>query len=338
MAERSPLESGHVVRHRASWRVALAALLVVGLAVGCGGAATPAGSAGAAASSAATSTGAPSPAGSSAATPAGSAPGSAAASSGPVSWTLAWSDEFNGAAGVPPDPKTWGYDLGDGSAAGIVGWGNNEREYYTDSPENAATDGKGNLLITARVADGSDSCYYGPCEYTSARLQTRGLREIQYGRIEARIRVPGGFGLWPAMWMLGTNIETTPWPACGEIDMMEFAGKWPNEIFGTIHGPGYSGSSGFTKTVDLGKPVADDFHTFAIEWRPGHIAWSVDGVAYHEASPAAVAPNEWVFDQPFYLILNVAVGGNVGGPVFPDTVFPASMAVDYVRLYQEATP
>jgi beta-glucanase (GH16 family) len=119
---------------------------------------------------------------------------------------------------------------------------------------------------------------------------------------------------------------------------MEAAGKWPNLVLGTIHGPGYSGSSGFSGTVDLGKPVADDFHTFAIEWRPGHIAWTVDGVTFHEASPADVAPDEWVFDHPFFLILNVAVGGNVGGPVFPDTVFPVSMAVDYVRLYQETIP
>jgi beta-glucanase (GH16 family) len=332
---RSP--RGTAGRTRDRWRAGLAALVVASLAAACGGADSSAGPGPTVIPSPSPAAISPVPAATPAATPSASPTGTPTPT-GPVTWTLAWSDEFDGPAGAPPDPTTWGFELGDGSAVGLVGWGNNERQYYTDSPENAATDGEGHLLITARVADGSESCYYGPCEYTSARLRTKDLREFRYGRIEARIMVPGGFGLWPAFWMLGTDIETAPWPACGEIDIMEFAGKWPNLVLGTIHGPGYSGSSGFSGTVDLGKPVADDFHTFAIEWRPGHIAWSVDGVAFHEASPADVAPNEWAFDHPFYLILNVAVGGNVGGPVVPDTVFPVSMAVDYVRLYQETVP
>jgi beta-glucanase (GH16 family) len=138
--------------------------------------------------------------------------------------------------------------------------------------------------------------------------------------------------------MLGTNLGTVGWPTSGEIDIMEFVGRRPNEILGTIHGPGYSGSSGFTNGVELDGPVADDFHTFAIDWRPGQITWSLDGTPYHQASPADVAPNEWVFDHPFFLILNVAVGGNLGGPVAPDTTFPQTMTVDYVRLYQETVP
>ena len=254
-----------------------------------------------------------------------------------VSWELAWSDEFDAPEGTPPDPATWGYDLGDGSAIGLQGWGNNERQYYTDSTANAATDGKGHLLISVLPADGTQACYYGPCEYTSARIQTSGRRAIRYGRLEARLKVPEGFGVWPAFWMLGTDIAQVPWPGCGEIDVMEYVGRIPNEILGTIHGPGYSGSSGLTRSVDLGKPVADDFHTVAIEWRPGHIAWFLDGSQYHEASPADVAPNSWVFDHPFFLILNVAVGGNLGGPVGPGVSYPP-MAIDYVRLYQEATP
>lgn len=353
MAESSRVEPGRGVRDRARSRLALAALVATSLAAGCSGAAGPTASVGAAASSAPTMTSgasgpatspsatpsiAPSPSASSTATPAATSPGPSASSSAKVIWKLAWSDEFNGAAGAPPDPKTWGHDLGDGTAAGIPGWGNNERETYTDSTANAATDGKGNLLITVRKADGTQTCYYGPCEYTSARLLTKDRYQIQYGRIEARIRVPGGVGLWPAFWMLGTDLGQVGWPRSGEIDVMEFVGRRPNEVLGTIHGPGYSGSSGFTKTLDLGKPVAAAFHTFAIDWRPGFIAWSVDGAVYLEARPADVAPNTWVFDKPFFMLLNVAVGGNLGGQVAQETVFPQSMAVDYIRLYEEVTP
>lgn len=269
-------------------------------------------------------------------TPAASTP--AGPTSDAATWPLAWSDEFDGPAGSPPDASVWGYDLGDGSAVGLVGWGNDERQSYTDQPANVALDGKGNLLIKVGIADGSRACYYGPCDYTSARLLTKDRYEIQYGRIEARIRVPGGFGLWPAFWMLGANIDDVGWPESGEIDVMEFLGRRPTEILGTIHGPGYSGSSGLSGSRDLGKPVNDDFHVFAIEWRPGHIAWFLDGVQYHEATTADVAPNPWVFDQPFYLLVNVAVGGNLGGPVPPGLSFDQPMAIDYIRVYQEKTP
>ena len=252
--------------------------------------------------------------------------------SDPATWPLAWSDEFDGAAGSPPDSANWMYDIGGG------GWGNNERQFYTDAIANASLDGKGHLRITARESDGSLACHYGPCEYTSARLLTKDRLEIQYGRIEARIKVPAGFGLWPAFWMLGADIDTVSWPTSGEIDIMEFVGRWPNEVLGTLHGPGYSGGSGITASVDLGVPVSDEYHTVAVEWQPGLIRWFLDGTPYHEVRPADVEPNAWVFDHPFFLLLNVAVGGNLGGPVFPDTVFPRSMVVDYVRLYQETTP
>ncbi len=274
----------------------------------------------------------PSPASPSPATP---TPARPTPTSDPASWPLVWSDEFDGPAGSPPDPATWGYDLGDGSAFGLVGWGNNERQSYTDSPDNVALDGNGNLLLTVRPADGTQPCYYGPCEYTSARVLTKGLQEFQYGRLEIRFKVPDGFGLWPAIWLLGTNIDEVSWPASGEIDVMEFVGRRPNEILGTMHGPGYWGSSGYSQTLDLGRPVFEDFHVAAIEWWPGHIAWFLDGEQYHEATPADVAPNEWAFDHPFYLLLNVAVGGNLGGPVSDQLVLPASMAIDYVRLYRE---
>jgi beta-glucanase (GH16 family) len=318
----------------------LSRILLVALAAGfvsaCGGSGVTPAVSGAAASG--PTAGAPSPSPTPSPTQRPTAPPPAPPSIDPAAWKLAWSDEFDQPAGTPPDPAVWGYDLGDGSAAGLQGWGNQEREYYTNSTQNAATDGKGNLLITVRKADGAQQCWYGPCSYTSARLLTKARLQVQYGRIEARIRVPGDFGLWPAFWMLGTDIATAPWPACGEIDVMEFVGRRPTEVSGTIHGPGYSGSSSFGVSLDLGKPVGDDFHVFAIDWSPGRIAWYLDGVKYHEASPADVAPNPWVFDTPFFLILNLAVGGNLGGPVPTGTAFPTPMAIDYVRVYKEVTP
>ncbi len=253
---------------------------------------------------------------------------------GPTGWQMVWNDEFNAPAGAPPNQEYWGYELGDGTVNGIPGWGNDELEYYTDSTANAATDGLGNLVITARKADGSLLCYYGPCQYTSARLTTKNKFEVAYGRIEARIKVPSGAGLWPAFWSLGTDIDRVGWPQSGEIDIMENVGRIPNEIFGTIHGPGYSGGDSFGQSYDFGVPAADEFHTVAVEWRPDEIHWYVDGILYHSAAPDDVAPNEWVFNHPFYLLLNVAIGGNFGGPVGEDTVFPQQMLVDYVRLYQ----
>jgi beta-glucanase (GH16 family) len=253
---------------------------------------------------------------------------------GPDAWRLVWSDEFHGAAGRKPNARNWTHEIGDGTANGIPGWGNSELEYYTDDPQNAATDGRGNLAITARQSDGSLACYYGPCQYTSARLVSQHKAEFAYGRIEARVKVPAGAGLWPAFWSLGTNIGDVGWPQTGEIDIMEFVGRVPNEIFGTIHGPGYSGGASFGGTHDFGAPVSDNFHTFSIEWQPDRIDWYVDGILYHSATPANVAPNQWVFNHPFFLIMNLAVGGNFGGPVDPNVVFPRTYLVDYVRVYQ----
>jgi beta-glucanase (GH16 family) len=253
---------------------------------------------------------------------------------GPGGWDLVWSDEFDDPAGTPPNAAHWTHELGDGTVNGIPGWGNSELQYYTESTENSATDGEGNLVITASEADSSLMCYYGPCEYTSARLISWHKAEFAYGRIEARIQVPQGAGLWPAFWSLGTDIGEVGWPQTGEIDIMEFVGRQPNEIFGTIHGPGYSGGSSFGNVYDFGFPVYDDYHTLAIEWQPDDIGWYVDGMLYHQASPADVAPNEWVFNHPFFIIMNVAIGGNFGGPVGPETTFPQTMKVDYVRVYQ----
>ncbi len=252
----------------------------------------------------------------------------------PGAWTLVWADEFDGPAGSPPDPERWSHALGDGTAEGIAGWGNQELETYTDDPANASLDGESNLVIAAIEADGSHDCYYGPCRYTSARLLTADTFAFAYGRIEARLRVAPGHGLWSAMWLLGTNIDEVGWPASGEMDVMENVGRIPRQLFGTLHGPGYSGNAGHGVTIDLPAPLADDFHVYAIDWEPGRIAWSVDGKRYLEATPADVAPNPWVYDHEFYLLVNLAVGGGLGGPVRADTEFPARYLVDYIRVYQ----
>jgi beta-glucanase (GH16 family) len=234
---------------------------------------------------------------------------------------ILWQQEFDGPAGAAPDGSVWGYDLGAG------GWGNNELQTYTDSRANSALDGQGNLVITARrEGDGS---------YTSARLQSNDKVEIQYGRVEARIQIPRGQGIWPAFWMLGADMPGVPWPQAGEIDVMENVGYEPHLVHGTVHGPGYSGGSGITGTFmhPQGWSFADTFHTFAVDWSPGSIRWLVDGTVYHQVTRDSVGGNEWVFDKPYFLILNVAVGGN--WPGYPDasTVMPQEMKVDYVRVY-----
>ena len=254
-------------------------------------------------------------------------------------WVMVWSDEFDGPAGTPPNPNKWTHQIGDGTMYGIPGWGNGEFQFYSDDPANASNDGAGNLILSLQeTADGdARQCWYGPCDYTSARLISAQKNEFEYGRIEARALVPPGpAGLWPAFWMLGTNIDEVGWPQSGEIDIMEYVSKFPNDVFGTIHGPGYSGGSGFGATLNLPGGVAGNYHTFAVEWGPDEIHWFVDGVNYHNATPADVAPHEWVYNHPFYLILNLAIGGNFGGPIAEGMTFPQNLAVDYVRVYQAA--
>ena len=251
-------------------------------------------------------------------TPAAAAPGA-----------VTWSDDFNGPAGAAPDASKWRYDIGGG------GWGNNELQYYTNSTRNAALDGNGNLVITARKENpGGYSCWYGSCQYTSARLLTNGTFAQAYGRFEARIKVPRGQGLWPAFWMLGNDIGTNPWPGSGEIDIMENVGYAPSTVWGTLHGPGYSGGSGVGASTSLpgGQALADAFHTFAVDWAPDSITWYLDGVAYSRKTPADIGGNRWVFDHPFFMIMNVAVGGNWPGSPDGSTTFPQTMTIDYVRV------
>jgi beta-glucanase (GH16 family) len=234
-------------------------------------------------------------------------------------WNLVWHDEFDGGM---IEKSNWTYDLGAG------GWGNGEAESYTARPENARLE-NGNLVIEARQEK------YEGSYYTSARLKTQGLQEFQYGRIEARLKVPSGFGLWPAFWMLGSDFNGSNWPDCGEIDIMEYIGKEPDLIMGTAHGPGYSGALGISKWNRQTYNIADDFHTYAIEWDPDQIRWFYDGVQYHTVSRDDVGDRKWVFDHPFFIILNLAVGGQLPGPVGLDTVFPAQLLVDYVRVYEK---
>jgi len=242
--------------------------------------------------------------------------------------TLVWSDEFNAPDGSAPDPKKWTYDIGG------KGWGNNELESYTGRRQNVAIQG-GNLVIQALK-----ETYTGPDgvarDYTSARLKTQRLFTQKYGRIEARIKIPYGQGLWPAFWMLGDDIDRAGWPACGEIDIFENIGREPSIIHGTVHGPGYSGGKGISGAYALpgGYRFADGFHVFSVEWQPNQVTFLLDANAYKTVTPADLPPGaKWVFDHPFFLILNLAVGGNV--PASPDisTDFPQRMLVDYVRVY-----
>jgi beta-glucanase (GH16 family) len=238
--------------------------------------------------------------------------------------TLVWRDEFDGAAGSPPDPGKWDFDVG-GS-----GWGNQQLEYDTDRTSNVSLDGNGHLVITARAEP-----YLGK-SYTSGRIETLAHFVQQYGRFEARMQVPRGQGMWPAFWLLGANHASVGWPQCGEIDVVETKGQEPNLVHGTIHGPGYSGAHGITaQQIVPGAPLADGFHVYAIEWLAGHIVFSVDGATYFSITPAQIPPGtQWVFDAPFGVILDLAVGGNFVGSPDGTTPFPQSLIVDYVRVYE----
>lgn len=234
---------------------------------------------------------------------------------------LVWQDEF--ATAGAPNAAVWNFDTGTGSN----GWGNNELQYYTNRPENIVVQ-NGVLKITA-----IKESYLGSA-YTSARILTKGKYQKQYGRLEARIKMPYGKGLWPAFWLLGANSDTAIWPACGEIDVVEYLGSNPTTVFGTLHGPGYSGGAAISKSFTLPNNRFDnDFHIFGIEWGENYVNFYIDEVLYNQITPAKVT-GEWVFNRPFYIILNMAVGGNYPGSPNAETVFPQSMLVDYIRVYE----
>jgi beta-glucanase (GH16 family) len=241
----------------------------------------------------------------------------------PAGWALTWSDEFNGASNTPPDSSKWTYDTGN---LGV----NNELESYTDRTSNVRQNGDGQLEIVARKEKAGD------WDYTSGRILTQGKFTTTYGRIEARIKLPQGQGIWPAFWMLGGDIAKVGWPQSGEVDIMENIGREPAVNHGSLHGPGYSGGSSLTGSVAIpsGK-LADAFHDYAIEWSPSAIAFFFDGKEYERKQRGdQPSGSPWPFDHPFFLLLNVAVGGDWPGNPDATTSFPQTMAVDWVRVYK----
>ncbi len=236
----------------------------------------------------------------------------------PERWELVWSDEFDGET---INPENWTYDLG------ASGWGNNELQNYTDREENARIE-DGILIIEAREEE------YKASDYTSARLKTQTLQSWAYGRVEARMKLPTGQGVWSAFWMLGEDITSVGWPRCGEIDIMENIGD-PKTVYGTVHGPGYSGGDGVGSSYySSDASFTDEFHTYAIEWQPDSISWYVDDMLFNTVTDADVN-GAWVYDHDFFIIFNLAIGGL--WPGYPDetTVFPQQLLVDYVRVYRD---
>jgi len=252
--------------------------------------------------------------------------------------TLLWSDEFDGPAGARVDSMKWRHEIGDGCKQGVCGWGNKEKQYYTDAAENVALDGEGHLMIVARRGSVGQSCHYGPCRYTSGRIATRGKMSSPPGRVEARIKLPVGQGLWSAFWMLGFDHPATPWPACGEIDVMEHKGRERTRTSSALHGPGYSGRTPLTRTSRLARgATADTFHTYAVEWDSTGVRFLVDdAVHYWITRRQGERFGRSVLDQPFFVILNLTVGGTFDGDPRSNTIFPATMLVDHVRVYAPA--
>jgi len=254
---------------------------------------------------------------------------SASSVSGSPQWKLSWSDEFNGANGSAPDPAKWSFDIGGKNP-------NNELESYTSRPANVQQK-HGDLVITARKENytGTDGVAR---QYTSARIRTKGLFLQAYGRFEASIKLPLGKGIWPAFWMLGDDIDSAGWPKCGEIDIFENIGE-PSVSYSTLHGPGYSGAHGISKKFSLpaGEAVNTGFHLYAVEWAPNDIKFFLDNQLVAERTPADLpAGTKWVYDHPFFIILNVAVGGAWPGNPDATTKFPQKMLVNYVRVYAKA--
>jgi beta-glucanase (GH16 family) len=274
-----------------------------------------------------------------------------AAEPAPEGWKLTWSDEFDG---TTIDAKKWAFDRGTGyespeNKAWVAGWGNNELEFYTPRTENAYL--KGGMLHIKAIKEA-----YKGSQYTSARLKTKGLFSQKYGRFEFRAQLPTGKGIWPAIWMLPAEEKYGGWAASGEIDIVEARGQEPSKVLGTLHyGSRWPANTHTGKDYVLpDKGTIADFHVYALEWEPGEMRWYVDGHCYQTQNfwwscsdrdgPKGVVPtdeselNPWPapFDQPFSLVLNVAVGGQFLGNPDKTTTFPAEMVIDYVRVYEKA--
>ena len=251
----------------------------------------------------------------------------------PPGYSLHWSDEFSSPLGSPPDPTYWSYDTGDN------GWGNNELQNYVSDAQHAqivadpaATGGKALQILVTYHGQGMTRG-----SFKSARLLTQGKMAVQYGYIEARLHLPHGQGIWPAFWMLGDNIAGAGWPQCGEIDVMENKGSLPATNESSLHGPGYSGGNPVTGkyTLPSEQEFKDGYHTFGVLWMADSVTFFVDGHPFQTRTPADLPPGTvWVFDHPFFLLLNVAVGGDFGGDPDETTVFPQKMLVDYIRVYK----
>jgi beta-glucanase (GH16 family) len=241
---------------------------------------------------------------------------------------LVWGDNFKGTAGVPPNPAHWRFDTGGG------GWGNDELEYYTSRGANAALDGHGHLRITARAEPLTQPGGVSRA-YTSARLQTLHTFQFQYGVAQARIEVPAGAGLLPAFWMLGNDAyRPGGWPACGEIDVVETAGSVPRTLKATLHGPWPSAPNGVAVSRRASHPLSAGFHVYGVRWAPDSLAFTLDGAVYGTLTPAELPPGaSWPFAHPFFLLLDLAVGGRGSGPSAL-TPFPATMLVDWVKVWK----
>lgn len=254
---------------------------------------------------------------------------------------LLWSDEFNGKKGSAPSAKTWSREIGGG------GWGNSERQYYTDKASNASMDGAGRLVITAKrisneyaeqvsedpgTEDILNRC--SECQFTSARMKTARKVSFQYGRLEARIKLPQGVGTWPAFWMLGGDLlDGVPWPECGEIDIMEFRGDIPDQTTSAIHGPTTPQGSGLGARYLSVTPLSDGYHTYAIEWKKNAIDFIVDGRVTGTYTSRDTGTRGWVYNQEFFIILNLAMGGTYAGEYIDPNLNQAQLLVDYMRFY-----
>ena len=230
---------------------------------------------------------------------------------------LVWQENFSTSA---LDTLLWNYELGNG-CPNLCGWGNNERQEYTKT-NHQLTDGK--LIISALKEQ---------TRYTSTRITTAGKKEFQYGRIEAKAKVPQGHGIWPAFWMLGSNIKQVGWPKCGEIDILEYIGKEPHKVFTSLHTQESHGQTINTKKTTL-DTVEQGYHIYAVDWDADKISFFIDDNEVYVYQPQNKNENNWPFSQPFYIILNLAIGGNFGGPEVDDAIFPQQFSIDYIKVYQ----
>jgi beta-glucanase (GH16 family) len=246
---------------------------------------------------------------------------------------LLWSEEFADHLDSKLPDDTWNFDIGDGASAGLIGWGNNELEYYTAESVKI----EGNLKITAQKQklDSSLQCYYGPALWTSGKIHTAGKVGFKFGRIEIKAKLPSGIGTWPALWLLGANLlDGIAWPHCGEIDILENTGAHPFQVQGTIHGDGYFGEAGLTKIIQSPTPLSDNFHNYAISWNEEYIEWFFDGNSYNKITKSSVEQmgKPWPFSQEFYLIMNLAIGGWFAGDVDPK-LEQAELEVESIKYF-----